>query len=61
MFMDDFGTLGEEEAAHAVRKKQATRAYVSAWSNPGSRKYWLLQGKTLPIMAKAELQAKMGD
>lgn len=41
--------------------KQATRACVSAWSTPVSRKLWLLRGKPLPVMAKAELQAKMGD
>lgn len=61
MFMDDFGTFGEEEETRVITQKHATRAHASAWGNPSSRKYWLLRGKPLLIMAKADLQAKIDD
>lgn len=53
--------FGGAKESRAVTQKQATRAYVSAWSNPVSPKFWLLRGKPLVIMAQAELQDKMGD
>lgn len=33
---------------------------MSAWRNSVSRKFWLLRGRSLSIVGKAELKAKMG-
>ena len=57
-YMDPAGIFGGEEESRAVTQKQATRAFVSAWSNPMSRKFWILRGRPLTMMAKADLQAK---
>lgn len=61
MFTDDFGNFGEYEGSRAITQKKVTRENVVVWSNHFSRKLWLLQGKPLPIMTKAELQFETRD